>query len=131
MQPGKELDFKIANQVMGLIRGVETVTTKDGKREIRFLSGKKRIRKEDVPPYSTDEKAALEVVERIEKYGGLIERKFFERYDGFDLKPVIPGQPIEPVRIDPYEICIAALAATESLLDEVKQRLGSEGPERK
>lgn len=108
LQAGRELDILVAEKVMGWER-------------LDMANGATRLvppnhiaePAEAVPHYSTTQSDALKVANRMSELGGVVSYKFHELYDGFDMKKIEPGQRIEMVRIDPFEICMAALEAVD------------------
>jgi hypothetical protein len=108
----REIDALVADKVLGWL-DVSIRDTNNKPTQVGVLMGR-RDRKADfeiVPNYSTDHDAALTVVDKINDKQDVAHQKFYVLYDGFNLKPMKPGEPMEFVRVDPREICIAALKA--------------------
>lgn len=98
---GRELDAEVSIHVFG--RGPVANTKENGNQRLKDKEGLA------IPYYSTDRSDALKVIGKIHDDGGWVQETFFNRYDGFDLKPIKQGQSIEHVRIDAKEICGIAL----------------------
>lgn len=110
MNTNRELDKAVAEKVMGweIVNPVKPA--------IHDMFGyppdsKERLR---IPFYSSNQSDAMSVIRRIDELDEIVQATFYRLYDGFNLKEIKPGEPIPLVRIDPTEICEAALKAVNS-----------------